>query len=346
MIDLENLKKKKILVYLTTEEQEYLIKNFPWCKTMQEAVFCLRENITQQPTCQYKICNIKATFNRYGYKMGCCKDHNIRLTNLKKFGVENVKQNKEIIEKAKNTYNSKSPEEKKEIQHRKEIGMLKKYGVVNAGYATEVKEKISNKNKANAVTRMIKLKQNNQEKYGVDNVFQLQEIKEKSKETLNKKYGVENPSQAEEIKLKKENTCFENYGVNFPAQDTTIFEKQQKYRWKNYTMPSGKTVKIQGYENLALDILLKTYGEDDLIVERKSIPKIKYGTDLKHHYIADIFIPKENRFIEVKSSYTFKKYLVINLLKEQAAIDAGYVFDFMILTDDGDIVEKESLINI
>lgn len=34
-------------------------------------------------------------------------------------------------------------------------------------------------------------------------------------------------------------------------------------------MSSGKIVKIQGYKPFALDILLETYNENELILERK-----------------------------------------------------------------------------
>lgn len=40
------------------------------------------------------------------------------------------------------------------------------------------------------------------------------------------------------------------------------------YKYKEYTLPSGEIVKCQGYENFALDILLKTYKEKDIIYFR------------------------------------------------------------------------------
>lgn len=345
MLDLEMLADKKRFKWLNEEEIDYLEKHFPWAETRQEAVFCLREKITEKPKCQYEGCEEFAKFNPKGYTKGCSTSHNTKLTNLEKYGVANVKQHKDIIDKAKKTYSSKSEEEKLEIQKRKEETNLKKYGVKNPSYSENIKKKISKKNKANAGTRMIQLKKNNQEKYGVDNVFQLDAVKEKAKESIIEKYGVENPSQSTKIKLKKEETCLNNYGVRNPQQNIDIFEKTNKHRWKDYTMPSGKIIKTQGYENLALDILLETYNEDDLILERKQIPTVMYGKNNKHQYLTDIFIPKENKFIEVKSPYTFNKYLEINLMKEQASIEAGYNFEFMILDGKGNIIKKEDLLS-
>lgn len=52
-----------------------------------------------------------------------------------------------------------------------------------------------------------------QVKYGVDNVFQLENIKDKTKQTNVEKYGVEYATQNKEIKNKIENTCLDKYGV-------------------------------------------------------------------------------------------------------------------------------------
>src|ERR1035437_7910275 len=62
-------------------------------------------------------------------------------------------------------------------------------------------------------------------KYGVKSVFELIEIKEKSKQTMIKKYGVEYAGQSEEIKKKKVETCLENNGVKYPQQSEKIREK-------------------------------------------------------------------------------------------------------------------------
>lgn len=57
-----------------------------------------------------------------------------------------------------------------------------------------------------------KIKDVCQEKWGVDNPFQVDSIKDKIKETLNDKYGVEHPMFLEETKKKIKETCLERYG--------------------------------------------------------------------------------------------------------------------------------------
>jgi len=49
-------------------------------------------------------------------------------------------------------------------------------------------------------------------KYGVENPFQAEFVKEKSKETLKEKYGVEHPMYSESTKKKIRETCLEKYG--------------------------------------------------------------------------------------------------------------------------------------
>ena len=114
-------------------------------------------------------------------------------------------------------------------------------------------------------------------------------------------------------------------------------EKMFISRYKKYTMPSGRIINIQGYENRALDQLLKKYCESDLLVTPKEINKktetIHYiGIDNKpHSYCPDFFIISENKIIEVKSEWTYNQHLQINLLKKNACINKGFNFEFMIL---------------
>jgi hypothetical protein len=54
-----------------------------------------------------------------------------------------------------------------------------------------------------------------QYKYGVDNPFQSEDVKRKSKETLLLKYGAEHPMYIEEIKDKIKKTNIDKYGVSY-----------------------------------------------------------------------------------------------------------------------------------
>jgi hypothetical protein len=50
----------------------------------------------------------------------------------------------------------------------------------------------------------------------------------------------------------------------------------------------------------------------------------------KHRYYPDFYIPKNNLIIEVKSSFTYKVNLKINLLKEKATKKVGYKYKLFI----------------
>jgi hypothetical protein len=120
-------------------------------------------------------------------------------------------------------------------------------------------------------------------------------------------------------------------------QNEEYFEKCMKnsHRFKEYVLPSGRVVKIQGYENLALDKLLETHKEEDLIVGTKEIKsiigRIEYTFEGKNKvYHPDIYIVSENKVIEVKSTYTIKVDIEKNRAKQKAVLDKGMNFEFMI----------------
>jgi len=71
----------------------------------------------------------------------------------------------------------------------------------------------------------IKTSKTVQDKYNVENIFQLDEIKIKSKNTCNEKYGVDFYQQTEYFKNKVKNTNIEKYGVEFPMQSDEIKNK-------------------------------------------------------------------------------------------------------------------------
>jgi len=124
------------------------------------------------------------------------------------------------------------------------------------------------------------------------------------------------------------------YGVEHPMQVTSIAAKLcNNYKYKTYKLPSGKVIKLQGYEPQAMDILLTTYKESEILTDRCDVPEIWYKTDdgKKHRYYPDIYIPKDNLIIEVKSDWTLNKYIDINILKMEACINTNHRFEFMVL---------------
>lgn len=136
-----------------------------------------------------------------------------------------------------------------------------------------------------------------------------------------------------------------DFGVRHQSQMLSVHEKQHRHRYKKYSLPSGKIINVQGYENLALDELINIYSEDEIITSRKYMPTIWYiGEEGKNHrYYPDIYIPKDNLIIEVKSDYTLKRELQRNLLKAQATKQLGFNFKYMIFSGKGSNITSEVL---
>lgn len=103
------------------------------------------------------------------------------------------------------------------------------------------------------------------------------------------------------------------------------------YKYKDYILPSGKIVRVQGYEPFALDILFQKFKEDEILIGYEILKhkgKISYFKDKERNYIPDIYIIPENKIIEVKSVYTLNTNLGVNILKMKACESVGLNFEF------------------
>jgi len=255
---------------------------------------------------------IETNIEKYGF--GCCLQNKIVKekvikTNLQKFGCENVGQNHQIQEKMKNTmfkkYGVSYPLQNKEIMNNLEKTCLKKYGFKNCLLNNEIK---------------IKVKDTMKNKYGVEYALQNDEIKNKIKETCLKKYGFENPMQNKEIAQKSSQNC---------------------YKPKLFIFPSGNEIKCQGYEPFALEELIKNKEENDIITGCKNVPMIWYNdeTGKKHRHYVDIYIPSQNKCIEIKSTWTIKKKKSYIFEKQIAGKELGYNYEIWVYDSKGNKIE-------
>ena len=115
---------------------------------------------------------------------------------------------------------------------------------------------------------------------------------------------------------------------------------KSSYSKKDYIFPSGKCEKIQGYEHFALDelIISEKIDESKIMIGCKNVPVIWYETNdgKKHRYYVDIFIPSQNRCIEVKSEWTINIYSSNVFLKQQAAKELGYNYEIWVYNSKGE----------
>ena len=167
--------------------------------------------------------------------------------------------------------------------------------------------------------------------YGVINTAQLPEVIDKINLRYIEKFGG-HPKKTIEVQKKWIATCLERYGGH-PNQNAEVQAKSEKssFAYKDYMMPSGTIVKYQGYENLALDELVKLYDEEDIKVGRSVVPSITYHIDdIKHVYFPDFYIKSENKIIEVKSEWTLQLYRANVEEKAKATIHSGYKFEIWV----------------
>lgn len=129
------------------------------------------------------------------------------------------------------------------------------------------------------------------------------------------KHNIPRRSKSEAIRLK-------NY------EETNMLNKLRlRAKLKEVVLPSGKIVKVQGFEDSFLRFVFdkNLLNEEDIDFDPKIIPYVQ--NSIQRKYIPDFFIPKLNAIIEVKSWWTIQKQGKENLLCKQKAVeDKGYIF--------------------
>lgn len=318
----ENLMKEiKDETYFLSEE----------CK-IKERLYCILNDIKEKDKCRNPECNNNTKFYNYniGYAKACSKKCSIvvsRQTKLERYGDANY-NNAEKMLKTKEENDSYTLMKE---THKKTC--LERYGVEHHWQLPEIREKIidtfmenygcDNPMKNSDVRELVKI--TNIERYGYENTFQVPQFKEKIHNSNVENYGVGMPLLNPEINAKGKATMVKIFGVEYYSQTGL---GHSGYKWKEYILPSGKIIKIQGYEGRYIPILIRAFGEENIIFERKEMPEIWYkGLDGKEHrYFPDFYIPKYNLIIEVKSMFTYLVEENKNELKFEAVKELGYNF--------------------
>ena len=231
--------------------------------------------------------------------------------------------------------------------------MLHKYGVEHAVHSEIFKNKMKETSlekygveyAIQNETIKSKIRKTNLDKYGVEYGLQCESVKDKKIVTYLKNYGVENPLQSQIVKDKCKETNLKRYGFEYSSQNSEVMERMIKgmYKSKQYIMPSENIISIQGYENYALDELLnlEQICENDIITGCTNVPTIWYNDEngkKRRHYV-DIFIPSQNRCIEVKSTWTAKLNNHTIFLKQKAAKELGYKYEIWVYDNNKTKVE-------
>lgn len=229
-----------------------------------------------------------------------CGREKAKLTNLKKYGVENPTQNKEVYDKIIKTniekYGYKSPMQNEEILNKANETMIERYGGIGS-QSEKIKEKIQK--------TMI-------EKYGVNHNMKLDSCIQKREETWLEKYGVDNPSKVDEIQEKKIKTSLKNWGVDHPLKNNEVMKKIRKTNNERY----GVDYPMQSEEvrKKSIETMNKKYGVDHNSQHQERNDKMiqnnlkKYGTE--HPFQSDLF--RRNSMV-IAQDPNYIKYLRDNI---------------------------------
>jgi len=150
--------------------------------------------------------------------------------------------------------------------------------------------------------RINKAKNTIRERYGVDNPSQVEEFKEKRKQTNLKRFGTEHamsnpevmnrcqktwkenypeghPGRDKKIKSKKKKTCQERYGVNNPSQVEEFKEKRKKTNLEKF----GYEYPMTNPEvcDKSIDAMLQKYGVRSALQKEEFLEKARQ-TNLKN----------------------------------------------------------------
>ena len=161
------------------------------------------------------------------------------------------------------------------LWHNNQVSTVKKkYGVENSFQAEEVKEKI---------------KETCLERYGYEFSLQVPEIREKGIETNLEKYGVKNGGGSQQAIEKIKQTCLERYGVENPSYVPEFIDKIRNTMHKKHTFATSKT------ETKIKELLISKFGINDI--------KDQYKSEL-YPFKCDFYIVSLDMYIECNFHWT------------------------------------------
>ena len=234
-----------------------------WGDIIEVDVLDLYPGSTEKVKCICDVCGKEVEMwyrtvvkcNKENKLIICGSDSCIKIkhedTCMKKYGVNNPMQCKEIQDKVKDTN-------------------LERYGAENVMQCKEIQDKA---------------KDTNLERYGVEYAMQCKEIQDKVKDTNLERYGAENPFGSKEIQDKIKDTNLERHGVEYPTQNEEIKNKALDSFQFHGTGPSSRA---QRYINHILNGTLNKHICDLLVDIYMEKENIIIEHDGGGHFLGDI----------------------------------------------------------
>jgi len=145
------------------------------------------------------------------------------------------------------------------------------------------------------------------EKYGVENLFQSDKIKQKLKETNLKKYGVENPNYSNEIREKIKENNLKKYGVEYTCQLEHVTNMRENAILNKYGVKYPFQSEI--YKNNFKLICLEKYGVEN----PQQVPEIAEKASKNYFRRKEYILPSGNKIF----CQGYEPFALDKLLKEE-----------------------------
>ena len=192
------------------------------------------------------------------------------------------------------------------------------------------------------------------EKYGVDNFFKSEKVKnivksrdkkwyqeqaEKSKKTNLKRYGVEHPQQLKEVREKQKQTMRENYGI-----DNIFYDKEYIKKCCNKKLGRDNYFSGEEGKRLAEEACLRKHGVRKAL--KKEEFKQKYKETNLERYGTDNYAKTEEHTIKMQNT-NLEKFGTIhapsyNYEFDNTSFDSSWELSFWIYCKDNNIpIERE-----
>lgn len=151
--------------------------------------------------------------------------------------------------------------------------------------------------------------------YGVENTFQLEEIKDKIKQSNINTYGVENPMQCPEVVDKLKSSNMEKYGVDNPSKSQQVKQKivdtmQERYGVDNIMELSEYRLKIS--ETLSKNQSVST-SKQQIYLNKLFNGTLNYSESTP---ILDIAFPEQKIYVEYNGG-GHKLKVIFGLITEE-----------------------------
>ena len=199
------------------EEELQLIKDYlPGISdNVQEDLFLFKESLSEIPKCSFcekskKFINYKKGYQNTCHTNECVQKYSQKKREesfIKKYGVKNPKQIKEVSEKIEQTnlekYGHKNAASSQLVKDKIKNTFIENYGVDNPMKSEDIKNKV---------------KTTNLERHGVENTYQIKSVLDKIKERYGDNFGFG----SDFFKERSKETCNKKWGVDYHLQRKDI----------------------------------------------------------------------------------------------------------------------------